>query len=251
MFSIVKTVVFVATLINNASGIFSKSGNNKTKHILGIFDLCLDKPQQSYHNQIAVIKNNMLESIFKSLSYFEYKHYDVCENMWLLQEVISDLLLTDYFYDGKSEPLNMKDSSVVFIISHVNDDLSRFLASMSTAFESLIRIDFANHYMNKKQKLFQNKDTVTDPKNIMDVLECFQWKYVGIIFLNSTAPQTEIYRRLYKKFVMKIIRKACYALSFVDIDNGRKSYEQLFMEIRNDERLKFIFLFGKQNHVVS
>ena len=231
--------------------------NGKTKHIFGIFDLCLNRKNKSNHNEIAVIKNNIMTAEFKSPnSNFVYKHYDVCENMWLLQEVKSDLLLTERYYEVKSEPFDMRHSSVLLIITHISDDLSRLLESMSLAFGTMMPIVYTSKHnliktSNNNGEYFSHDSTTNGLKVMVDVMKFFGWKYIGIIFLNSTTLQTNIHRKLYNDFLTEIRKESCYVNSVVDIDNGRKSYEQLLLDIRNDPSLMVVFVFGWKKHVVS
>ena len=150
----------------------------------------------------------------------------------------------------------MNHSSVILIITHINDDLGRLLESMSLAFGTMMPIVYTNKHQiiktsNSNGECFSYEGTTHDLQILFDLMKLFQWKYIGIIFLNSTKLQTEIYEKLYMDFLMEIKKESCYVLSVVDIDDGRKSYEQLLLDIRNDPTLKVVFVFGWEDHVVS
>ena len=241
------------------SVIKAQSFQNNTNYILGFFDLCLDKQDKSQHNQLALIKNNIFVSALKPLTNYDYHYFDVCEDDERLQSLLIGLILGDrYYYNfNRSRATSIYQLSVVLFISHLNDQLSCILGDFTRSIANVFPTLFLNNDLsvgqineNELSLFILRSKTLTGEYPILNMINYFKWNYIGIIFLNSTASQTDIYRQLYYELVDKIQDEVCHIKVVVDADD-KASYKKLLTDLKNDPSIKIIILIGWINYVVS
>jgi len=237
--------------------------NEQTLYIAGIHSMCLDKQDITPFNTMAILENNIIETHLGkfSNSVYDYVSFDVCQNVTRLIEVLAEVLLSKRFLiESEWKPgkygWNSKDERIILIIAHLDLRMSQLLGDLMISLKASVIFLNSEYSLSGTLGDSAKYSILADTsewmaKDLLHQVIFFRWKYIGIILLNSSSTQTEIYRDLHDNF-LRLLKSdddgICFVLVTVNIDSN--NYDDVLITLRNDRKLRTLMLFGRIPHQV-
>ena len=233
-----------------------------TNVILGIHSLCLGEQEKSLHNNMAAVENEILTVELRTLPAYRYHYHDVCNDMNKMMNIAIDLMLSNRSLGNSNfiEPVSKEQLNVILIFAYLDKEMGKMFGDVAFILESAaMPIIFLNHEYNIPGAHLINPglSVIRDISKagsdiLLEAIQFFHWTYVGVVFLNSTYQQTEVYRDLYKTFVRRLEsqKETCFAVLEVDAEQV-ENYKHWFGKLRKDANLNVIYLIGWTKHTVT
>jgi len=200
--------------------------NEQTLYIAGIHSMCLGKQDLTPFNAMAIAENNIIQTHLGkfSNSVYEYVSFDVCQNITRFVDVFVEIVLSKTFLiDLKSEKYiwNEKGKRIMLIIAHLDARMSQLLGNFMISSKTFIIFLNSQYSLSGALGDYAKYSILTRTSEWMarDLLQqviFFRWKYIGIILLNSSSTQTEIYRDLHDNF-LRLLKSDDGGICFVSV----------------------------------